>query len=165
MCLLYLNLHNGHKVIPIEDEETLKKENFNINDYIKDFDESNKNAINIKEKIENEIQKINELYEKMKKEATKSFELKHEKLIKEEEEIKDKLDNEVTKIKDKLEEYLSLANNLIRNFEKLNKGIQILNKDEQNKNINIIKSLILNMKNIILMDYQYPKIYKLVISK
>ena len=54
----YLNLHNGHKVIPIEDEETLKKENFNINDYIKDFDESNKNAINIKEKIENEIQKI-----------------------------------------------------------------------------------------------------------
>ena len=89
----YLNLHNGHKVIQIEDEETLKKENININDYIKEFDESAKNVINIKDKIENEIKKINELYEKMDKETTKSFELKHEQLIKQEKEIKDKLDN------------------------------------------------------------------------
>ena len=57
----YLNLHNGHKVIQIEDEVTLKKENINIQDYIKDFDESAKNVINIKDKIENEIKKINEL--------------------------------------------------------------------------------------------------------
>ena len=28
----YLNLHNGHKVIPIEDEETLKKANIYIKD-------------------------------------------------------------------------------------------------------------------------------------
>ena len=81
-------MHNNHKVIPIEDEETLKKENINIKDYIKEFDESGKNVINIKEKIENEIQKINELYEKMKKETKKSFELKREKLLKEEKEIK-----------------------------------------------------------------------------
>ena len=137
----YLNLHNGHKVIEIEDEETLKKENININDYIKEFDESAKNVINIKEKIENEINKINELYEKMDKETTKSFELKHEKLIKEEKEIKDKLDNEVTKIKSKLEEHLSFANSLIRNYEKINKGIQRLNKGEQNNNINLLKNL------------------------
>ena len=52
----------------------------------------------------------------MDKETTKSFELKHEQLIKEEKEIKDKLDNEVTKIKSKLEEHLSLANSLIRNL-------------------------------------------------
>ncbi len=56
-----MNLHKGHKVIPIEDEETLKKENINIQDYIKEFDESAKNVKNIKDKIENEIQKINEL--------------------------------------------------------------------------------------------------------
>ena len=43
----YLNLHNGHKVIPIDDEEILIKENLNINDYIKNFDESAKNVINI----------------------------------------------------------------------------------------------------------------------
>ena len=35
-------MHNGHKVIEIEDEETLKKENINIKDYIKEFDESKK---------------------------------------------------------------------------------------------------------------------------
>ena len=70
----------------------------------------------------------------MNKETTKSFELKHEKL-------KDKLDNEVTKIKEKLEEYLSLSNSLIRNYEKINKGIQTLKKDDQNKNINIIQNL------------------------
>ena len=77
----------------------------------------------------------------MKKEIKKLFELKYEKLIKEEKEIIDKLNNEVTKIKEKLEENLSLSNTLIRNYEKINKGIQILNKDEQNKNINLIKSL------------------------
>jgi len=77
----------------------------------------------------------------MKKEIKKLFELKYEKLIKEEKEIIDKLNNEVTKIKEKLEENLSLSNTLIRNYEKINKGIQILNKDEQNKNINMIKTL------------------------
>ena len=77
----------------------------------------------------------------MKKEIKKLFELKYEKLIKEEKEIIDKLNNEVTKIKEKLEEYLLLSNTLIRNYEKINKGIQILNKDEQNKNINMIKTL------------------------
>ena len=77
----------------------------------------------------------------MDKEVTKSFELKHEKLIKEEKEIKDKLDNEVTKIKEKLEQHLTLANSLIRNYEKINKGIQGLNKDEQNNNINLLKNL------------------------
>ena len=77
----------------------------------------------------------------MEQETTKSFLLKHEKLIKEEKEIKDKLDNEVTKIKSKLEEHLSLANSLIRNYEKINKGIQGLNKDEQNNNFNLLKNL------------------------
>ena len=136
-----MNLHKDHKVIQIKDEETLKKEKININDYIKDFDESAKKVANIKDKIENEIKNINESYEKMNKATTKGFELKHEKLIKEEKEIKDKLDNEVNKIKSKLEEYLSLANTLIRNYEKINKGIKILNKEEQNQNIKLLRNL------------------------
>ena len=130
-------MHKDHKVVPIEDEELLKKENININDYIKEFNEAANNVINIKEKIENEIKKINELYEKVDKEITKSFKLRQEKLINEEKEIKDKLDNEVTKIKTKLEEHLSLINTLIKNYEKINKGIQGLNKEESNKNMNL----------------------------
>ena len=54
----------------------------------------------------------------MDKETSKYFELKHEKLIKEEKEIKDKLQAEVTKVKSKLEEFYSLANRLIKNCEK-----------------------------------------------
>jgi len=143
LCFYY-NLHNGHKVIPIEDEETLKKENISINDYIKDFDVYAQNVNSIKIKIENEIKEINIAYEKVDKEASKSFEKKHEQLIKEEKDMKDKLQNEVTKIKSKLEEYLSAANKLIRNYERINKGIKTLNKDEKNeksKTINMIKNL------------------------
>ena len=136
-----MNKHNGHKVIPIEDEETLKKENISINDYIKEFDINAQNVINIKNKIENEINNINISYDKVDKETSKSFELKHEILIKQEKEIKDKLQIEVTKIKSKLEEYLSLVNILIKNYEKINKGIKTLNKDEENKNIKLIKNL------------------------
>jgi len=98
-------------------------------------------VVKIKGKIENEIKKINELYEKMDKETTRLFELKHEKLVKEEKEIKDKLDNEVTKIKSKLEEHLSFANSLIRNYDKINKGIQGLKKEEPNQNIKYLKNL------------------------
>ena len=80
----------------------------------------------------------------MEKETSKSFELKHEKLIKEEKDIKDKLQTEVTKVKSKLEEYLSLANTLIKNYEKINKGIKFINnKEGENKNFNMIQNLIL----------------------
>ena len=113
-----MNLHNGHRVIPINNEEILKKENININDFFKNFEQSAKNLMDIKYKIENEINLINESYEKMDKETSKYFELKHEKLIKEEKEIKDKLQAEVTKVKSKLEEFYSLANRLIKNCEK-----------------------------------------------
>ena len=127
--------------MPIENEEILKKENINVQDYIIEFDTNNQKVINVKEKIENEINKINELYEKMNKEIKNSFELKHEKLIKVEKEIKDKLDKKKKKIKEKLEEYLSLTNSLIRNYDKISKGIQQLKNEEQNKSINILRNL------------------------
>ena len=139
-----MNLHEGHKVIPINDEETLKKENLSINDYIKDYDSFSQNIKNIKNKIENEIKEINTRYEKVDKEVSKSFELKHEKLIKEENDMKDKLQTEVTKIKSKLEEYLTLVNELIRNYERINKGIKALNeedKEQEHKKLNIIQNL------------------------
>ena len=54
----------------------------------------------------------------------------------------DKIQTEVTKIKSKLEEYLTLINTLIKNYEKINKGIKKLNEgEEQKRNINTIKKL------------------------
>ena len=66
-----MNLHNGHKIIPINDEESLKKENIMINDYIKEFDLNAQKVINIKEKIDKEIEEINISFDKVKKETTK----------------------------------------------------------------------------------------------
>jgi len=132
---------NGHKVIPINDEKALKKENLSINDYMKDYDLYAQNVEKVKNKIENEIKEINISYEKVDKEVTKFFELKHEKLIKEENDMKDKLQNEVTKIKSQLNDYLTLVNEVIRNYEKINKGIKALNKEKENENINFIQNL------------------------
>ena len=119
----------------------MKKENISINNYIKEFGINDENIKKLKNKIEKEINEINISYEKVEKETTKSFELKHEKLLKEEKDIKDKLQTEVTKIKSKLEEYLSLSNTLIKNYEKINKGIEKLNKEGQNNEMNILQNL------------------------
>ena len=126
-----MDLHKGHKVIPIEDEESLKKENISINDYIKEFDSGAKKVSNLKEKIENEINKINTSFDKVEKDTSKYFESKHEQLLKEEKDIKDKLQTEVTKIKSKLEEYLSLSNAIIKQYEKINKGLKMIENNEK----------------------------------
>ena len=68
----------------------------------------------------------------------KSFELKHEKLIKEENELKEKLKNEVTKVKEKLENFLSESNTVIKTNEKINKGIKIFEKEKEK---NMLKTL------------------------
>ena len=110
----FRNLHQGHKVLEITDEELLKKENLTLEMTTKEFDDISQKVISIKEKIEKEINEIDKLYDKVNKEMTKSFEVKHEKLIKEENDLREKLQNEVTKIKEKLENFLSESNKLIR---------------------------------------------------
>jgi len=126
---IYLNLHKGHKVIPITDEEKIKKENININ---KQFEENTQKVTNLKDKIENEIIEIDKLYEKVDKEIIEYFKRKHEELIKKEKEIKDNLQNEVTETKEKLKEYLSFSNKIIKDIERINKGIKSLKKEEKN---------------------------------
>ena len=92
----------------------------------------------LKNNIEKEINIINQLYEKTINEMTKAYQEKHEKLIKEENELKDKLDNKVTKVKEKLEKFWSKTNNNIKMIEKIQLGINNLQKRENN---NIIKTL------------------------
>ena len=99
----YLNFHKGHKVIPITDEETIKKENININ---KEFEENSQKVSKLKDKIEKEIIEIDKLYEKVEKEITEYYKRRHEELIKKEKDIKDNLQIEVTKTKEKLDEYI-----------------------------------------------------------
>ena len=86
----------------------------------------------LKNKIENEINQINKLYEKTIDDMTKSFLAKHENLIKEENDLKEKLENEVTKVKEKLEIYWSDINNSVKFSEKINLGIKNLEKEGKN---------------------------------
>ena len=95
-----MNLHKNHKIIKIEDEEALKKENLNINKSAKDFDDNLQKLTKLKNTIEDEMIKIDKAYEKAENKTTNSFKLKRDKLNKQEEDLKDKLKNEVTKIKE-----------------------------------------------------------------
>ena len=70
-CCHFENLHNNHKLIKISDKELLEKENIKIESTINEFNEISKKSIELKEKIENEINKINKLYETTKDEIIK----------------------------------------------------------------------------------------------
>ena len=93
--------HNNHKILLIDDEESLKKENLTLDITSKDFDIKYKKINNLKEKIEQEIININNTFDTVKNDICKSFELKHAKLYKEENDLIENLQNEVTKIKEK----------------------------------------------------------------
>ena len=107
----------------------LSKEEFEIN---------NKKVNELKESIEKEILKINNLYDKVNNEVTSYYQKQYEILVKEENELKEKLQNEVTKIKEKLEIFLSECINSIKINEKLNKGIEKMLKEKESR---IIKKL------------------------
>jgi len=87
---------------------------------------------NLKNAIEKEIIEIDKLVEKVEKEITEYFKEKHEELIKKENDIKENLQNEANKTKEKLEENLSFSNRIIKDIERINKGIKTLEKEEKN---------------------------------
>ena len=144
----------------IVDEELIKKEDISFESTLKGFNEDIKKIISLREKIENEINKIDKLYDKVMNEITKSFEKKHEELIKEENDLKEKLQFEVTKVKEKLEYFLSESNKFIKTNEKLNKGIKNIEKDkEQNfiKILSYISKINKNKKEIKILNFELMK--------
>ena len=131
----------------------LKKENIKIDDPSKDFDNNIQKLNNLRNKIEKEMIEIDKRYEKVDNDVTKSYEIKIEKLKKEENDLKEKLKTEVTKIKEKLEIYLSEINNLQKVCEKIIKGIKSLQNEEKNmiKTLSYVSKINKNekeMKNI-----------------
>jgi len=99
--------------------------------------------------------------------VTKSYELKHEKLIKEENEIKQKLQTEVTKVKEQLERGLSQSNELIKINEKINKGIKILEKEEKNmiKTLSYVSKINKSQKQIKILFQELMKNLKLTFDE
>ena len=141
-------MHCGHKLLEINEEEALKKENISITDSKKEFEEIISKTVELKEKIEQQINEINNLYEKVNKEVTSNFQMKHEQLIKEENDIKEKLENQVTKVKEGLENFLTESNELIRENEKIKKGLDIMKKKEEKSMVKILSYIsTINKKN------------------
>ena len=66
-------MHCGHKLLEINEEEALKKENISITDSKKEFEEIISKTVELKEKIEQQINEINNLYEKVNKEVIVIF--------------------------------------------------------------------------------------------
>ena len=147
------HIHKNHKILKINNEVELKEENIKIDDYMKDFDNNIQKLNNLKNKIENEMIEIDKRYEKVDDEVTNSYEIKLEKLKKEENDLKENLQTEVTKIKEILENYLSDIYYLQKICEKIIIGIKSLQNEEKNiyKTLSYISKINKNekeMKNI-----------------
>ena len=157
-------MHKQHKVLEIDDEESLKKENISIDNSTKEFDENIRKLNNLKNTIEKEMSEIDKQYEIADTKATKSFELKIEKLKKEEEDLKEELKTEVTKVKEKLENYISLINNLTKICERIIKGIKSLQNEEGKnmiKTLSYVSNINKNQKDINILTHELMKNLKI----
>jgi len=125
----YLNLHAGHKIILINDEKSIKKENIKIEILV--LDKYYQKIVKLGNTIENEINKINSIYDKLNNELTQSFLKGHEQLIKEENDLREQLQNKVTKVKEILESFLTQCNISIKSYENIQKEIKIIEKNEE----------------------------------
>ena len=79
----FKNLHNGHKLVELSDEEALKKENIDIDIETNNYNNISNEMINLKNTIEKELNILNQLFDKTIDELKKSYQKKHEKLLKE----------------------------------------------------------------------------------
>ena len=141
----------------------MRKENITIESATNDFNEISQKVIDLRNNIENEINKINELYENAINDVTKSYIKKHEILLIEENELKDKLQNEVTKIKEKLEIFLSESNNNIKINERIKKGIKNFKNEDKNmiKVLSFVSRINKNKKNNIKLFSELMKNIKI----
>ena len=162
LCHFY-NIHDGHKVLSIEDEEALKKENISIEYSSKEYDIKVEKLNNLKNLIEKEMTEIDNTYDKVDKEVTESYKIKRDKINKEEENLKEKLKTEVTKIKEKFEISISEINSLLKSCDKIVKGIKSLEKEEKNmiKTLAYLSKINTNEKEIAKIFQQLMKNMKI----
>ena len=132
-------------MIELTDINSLKKENITMEVNKNELNDISQKAIDVKNKIENEIKNINKLYEETIDKLTKSFIIKHEKLVKEENDLKEQLKTKVSKKKKELENYLSIFNYEIKNSERIKKGIIEMEKEKEEKNMLKVLSYISNI--------------------
>ena len=96
------------------------------------------------------MSEIDKTYEKVDRETTQSYEIRREKLKKEEDDLKEKLKTEVTKIKEQFDINLTIVKNLLKNCEKIKKGLKSLEKEEKIliKTLSYVSKINKNQKEI-----------------
>ena len=100
-----------------------------------DFDKIFNKAKNIKQRIEEEIEKINKAHTILMDKINASFEQQHISLNEKEKNIKHELDLKVTKIKEELENFLSESNDILISCERIDKAIKFYEKNKINNEI------------------------------
>jgi len=163
LCCIIDEHDKNHKLIDINDKDSLKSNNISYKESITEFDEFFKKMKNIKQKIEEEIEDINNSHKKIMEEITSSFNDQRFQINKKEKQLKLELDEKVTDVKNDLEICLRESNDIISSFERIYKTIKIYEKkniileelkslyyiSEINKNNEIAKELLRKpIKNI-----------------
>ena len=135
MCFFTYEHDIAHCVIDINNKEFLEENNITYKDSISEFDKVFDKAKDIKKKIEEEIEKINNLHSKIMDEITKSFEVQRIKLNEKENEIKYELDIKVTKVKEELEKFLIESNDILISCERTEKATKYFKKKNNGNDI------------------------------
>lgn len=91
---------------------------------------------NLKKRIEEEIQEINNCHKEMINKISASFDKKHMKLNEEEKKLKIELDKKIEETKNEFENYLSESNLILNSCERIKKANNIFNKNNDNGNNN-----------------------------
>ena len=68
-------MHNSHKIIPITDEESLKKENIDINSALIEYNQIYQKTNNLIEKVKNEVNEINTVFDRVVHRTSKNFKI------------------------------------------------------------------------------------------
>ena len=146
----FLKNNCNHKILQINDEESLKAEKISLDSSSKEYDNAIKNAMALKITIEKELDEIKSLYDKVNNQVTESYKREKEKLIKKENEMKKlfkqkyeniekkeneishKLETEKDKVVNLLSKFLEDSKRIIETSEHINKDVKSLDKDDKN---------------------------------
>ena len=116
---------------------------------ISEFDKLFGKMKGLKERIESEIEKINNSRDILLVEITNSFEEQRTKLNEKEKALKFELDLNVTKLKDKLEKFYKESNDILSYCEKMIKAIISYEKNNDNYSTTITLCYIMRNTQII----------------
>ena len=130
-----------HKIIEINDEKILQKDNISFEHSKNEYENYIKKTNILKEKIEIELEKIKNLEDKILNEMTISFKKQHENLTIKEKELKEDLIKNSTRIKNELKKFLVQSGEIIKENEEVGKYINYYEKNREKEIPIIIKTL------------------------